>query len=457
VSVAPPSHWLAEIGPIESRAPLEGDRDADVCIVGAGYTGLWTAYELRRAAPELEVVVLESRYAGFGASGRNGGWILGELAGPPSSWARLGGASGAGAMAAAVEDAVAEIEAVVAREGIDCDLRRGGTLALACSEPQIRRLRHKLEGGFSDTAQWLDGTEARARVHAAGVRGGLYSPCCARLQPAKLVRALAEAVERVGGRLFESTAVTAIERGVAVTPRGRVRARAVVRATEGYTAQLPGLRRTLLPLNSAMIVTEPLDEHRWSQIGWAGGETLRDGAHRYVYMQRTADGRIAIGGRGVPYRFASRTDREGPVPAQTVRELRARLLALFPSLSDVRVEAAWHGVLGVARDWMPAVGIDRDRRLAWAGGYVGEGLAAANLAGRTLRDLLLGHDSDLTRLPWVRPFPGRWPPEPLRFLGARGVYALYRDADSRETRNGRTSLLAQAGDLIAGRSEARSR
>jgi glycine/D-amino acid oxidase-like deaminating enzyme len=204
-------------------------------------------------------------------------------------------------------------------------------------------------------------------------------------------------------------------------------------------------------------VSEPLDEICWSQIGWAGGETVRDGAHRYVYMQRTSDGRIAIGGRGVPYRFGSRVDREEQVPVQTVRELRARLIALFPSLSGVRIEAAWHGVLGVSRDWMPAVGIDRERRLAWAGGYVGEGVAAANLAGRTLRDLLLGQDSDLTRLPWVRSFPRRWPREPLRFVGARGVYAVYRSADSKEMRRGRSSLLASAGDLIAGRSDARSR
>lgn len=451
MSSAAPSHWLAEIGPIEPRAPLDGDRDADVCIVGAGFTGLWTAYELRRAAPDLEVVVLESRYAGFGASGRNGGWILGEIAGPRSRWMDRGGESGARAMGGAIEDAVGEIEAVVEREGIECGLRRGGVLTLACSEPQMRRLRRKLDESLGERGQLLDAEQAFARVHAASVRGGLYSPHCASVQPAKLVRGLATAVERAGGLLFESTPVTRIEAGVATTPVGRVRAGIVVRATEGYTAQLRGLRRTLLPMNSSMIVTEPLEEARWSQIGWARAETVRDGAHRFVYLQRTTDDRIAIGGRGVPYRFGSRTDREVPVPAQTVSELRSRLLALFPSLCDVDVEAAWHGVLGVARDWMPAVGVDRRRQLAWAGGYVGEGLAAANLAGRTLRDLLLNRDSELTEMPWVRPFTRRWPPEPLRFLGALGVYALYRRADEREMRSDRPSSLGRAADLIAGR------
>jgi glycine/D-amino acid oxidase-like deaminating enzyme len=451
MSLAAPSHWLAEIGPIEPRAPLDGDRDADVCIVGAGFTGLWTAYELRRAAPDLDVVVLESRYAGFGASGRNGGWVLGEIAGPQSRWMNSGGESGARAMTGAIEDAVDEIEAVVEREGIECGLRRGGVLTLACSEPQMQRLRRRLDGSLGEGMQLLDAEQAFARVHAASVRGGLYSPHCASVQPAKLVRGLATAVERAGGELFEATRVTKIEPGVAVTPGGRVRAGIVVRATEGYTAQLRGLRRTLLPMNSSMIVTEALDETRWSQIGWTGGEAVRDGAHRFVYLQRTIDGRIAIGGRGVPYRFASRTDREGPVPAQTVSELQSRLFALFPTLRDVHAEGAWHGVLGVARDWMPAVGIDRGRQLAWAGGYVGEGLAAANLAGRTLRDLVLNRDSELTDLPWVRPFTRRWPPEPLRFLGATGVYALYRHADEHEMRRGRPSPLAHAADLIAGR------
>ncbi|MEA2147924.1 MAG: hypothetical protein QOG59_3511, partial [Solirubrobacteraceae bacterium] len=413
-----PSFWLTEVGPIEPRAPLAGDRDADVCVVGAGLTGLWTAYELRRAAPELDVVVLEARYAGFGASGRNGGWVVGEIAGPARRWRRRGGEAGARAMAAAIQGAVAEVGEAVAREGIECDFHAGGTLALACSEPQLQRLRREPEericGGDDEL---LDAAEASRRVNAAGLRGALFSPHCARVQPARLVRGLAEAAQRAGATIYEGTPVSSLEGGVAITPHGRVRARTVVRATEGYTAGLPGLRRALLPMNSSMILTEPLPEQHWAQIGWLGAETIRDAAHRYVYLQRTADGRIAIGGRGVPYQFGSRTDREGPVPAETVRELRDRLLALFPVLADTRIDAAWHGVLGVARDWMPAVGFDPQRRLAWAGGYVGDGLAAANLAGRTLRDLLLGNQSELTRLPWVGPLGRRWEPEPLRFIG----------------------------------------
>jgi glycine/D-amino acid oxidase-like deaminating enzyme len=206
-----------------------------------------------------------------------------------------------------------------------------------------------------------------------------------------------------------------------------------------------------LPLNSAMIVTEPLAPELWSQLGWEGAETLLDGSHLYSYSQRTADGRIAIGGRGVPYRFGSRTDREGPVPAQTVAELRARLCSLFAPLREVPLQRAWHGVLGVSRDWCPAVGFDAAGGIGFAGGYTGDGVAASNLAARTLRDLILARDSELTRLPWVGARPRRWEPEPLRFLGARGIYGLYRLADRREAATGRVSRLATAANIIAGR------
>ena len=178
---------------------------------------------------------------------------------------------------------------------------------------------------------------------------------------------------------------------------------------------------------------------------------MLDGSHLYTYSQRTADGRIAIGGRGVPYRFGSRTDREGPVPAQTVRELRERLGALFAPLDEVSVDRAWHGVLGVSRDWCPAVGFDRARGFGFAGGYAGEGVAASNLAARTLRDLVLGRDSELTRLPWVGRGARAWEPEPLRFLGARGIYRLYHFADAREAMTGRPSRVARVANVIAGR------
>jgi glycine/D-amino acid oxidase-like deaminating enzyme len=237
----------------------------------------------------------------------------------------------------------------------------------------------------------------------------------------------------------------------ASTPLGIVSARWVVRATEGYTAELPGLRRALVPMNSSMIMTEPLPASAWEEIGWSGREVLDDGAHAYVYLQRTEEGRIAIGGRGVPYRFASRTDGRGETASRTVESLRAKLAAMFPSTAGVGIDHAWSGVLGVPRDWCMSVAADPLSGLAWAGGYVGEGVAAANLAGRTLRDLILGEATPLTSLPWVGRRPARWEPEPLRWAAIRSVYSLYRLADRIEQRSDRPSRLGSLVDTATGR------
>jgi glycine/D-amino acid oxidase-like deaminating enzyme len=453
-----PSWWLASLAQRPRRPPLTHGGEADVCIVGAGMTGLWAAYELKRAAPELSVVILEAEQVGFGASGRNGGWLVGELAGAERRWVARAGMSAWREQVHAIQASVTEVARTVQRERIDCDLRHGGVLRVARGGAQEMRLReqfaHERELRLDPQALLLDKRETRERIAVRGAGASWWSPHAAAVQPAKLVRGLADAALALGVELYESTRVAAIGPGRARTTSGHtITARHVVRATEGYTAHLRGQRRALLPMNSSMIVTAPLDDQAWAQIGWAGAETLSDEAHVFVYLQRTADGRIAIGGRGVPYRFGSRTDREGPVPARTVHELHARLVEMFPPARGVAIDAAWHGVLGVARDWLPSVGLDRRSGLAWAGGYAGEGVAATNLAARTLRDLLLGRDSALTRLPWVGPPARAWEPEPLRWLGARLVYGLYRRADQRESASdsAATDPLARLAGLISGR------
>jgi glycine/D-amino acid oxidase-like deaminating enzyme len=230
-----------------------------------------------------------------------------------------------------------------------------------------------------------------------------------------------------------------------------VRADWIVRATEGYTARLPGLERSLLPLGSSMIVTDPLPADMWAEIGWDACETLLDGAHVYSYSQRTADGRIAIGGRGVPYRFGSGVDRNAECPPQTADQLRRTLGALFPATARVPIDFRWAGVLGLARDWCASVGADPGSGLAWAGGYVGNGVSTANLTARTLVDLMLGRSSDLVTLPWVGHTSRRFEPEPLRYIGARTLYLAYRAADRREARGAGPSRMADIASAIAGR------
>lgn len=294
--------------------------------------------------------------------------------------------------------------------------------------------------------------EAAERIDIAGMTAAAYTPHCVRLQPASLVRGLAATVERLGVTVYEKSPVTAIRTGRASTPHGTLKAPVILRATEGFTASVKGLRRTWLPMNSSMIVTEPLPEEMWEEIGWAGRETLGDTAHGHLYAQRTRDDRIAIGGRGVPYRFGSRTDTDGHVDSRTIAQLIDTLYAVLPQTTGARVDHAWCGVLAVPRDWSATVGLDRDTGLGWAGGYVGHGVTSTNLAARTLTDLVLGRDSRLTRLPWTGHRPGTWEPEPLRWLGVRGLYVAYRLADRHEAGGRtRTSPIATIADLIARR------
>jgi glycine/D-amino acid oxidase-like deaminating enzyme len=272
------------------------------------------------------------------------------------------------------------------------------------------------------------------------------------VQPADLVAGLAETVTRGGVLLYESTPVTSISAGRARTQAGDVRAPYIVRCTEGFTADMPGQHRTLLPMNSSMIITGPLGDEAWRSIGWDRFETLGDEAHAYIYAQRTADGRIALGGRGVPYRFGSGIDHDGAIAPSTIAQLGRILRRMFPAAAGAGLEHAWCGVLGVPRDWCATVTLDPQTGLGWAGGYSGHGVAAANLAGRTLADLVRGVPSPLTTLPWVDHRSPQWEPEPARWTGVRGLYALYRTADRLESarRSPRTSALARAGDLISG-------
>ena len=412
--------------------------------------------------------MLEQEFCGYGASGRNGGWLSSLLPGPARRYGPR-----VGELRRAMQQSIDEVERVTTAEGIDAQLLRAGTVTVARTPAQLARLEKHVAadqtevGGDADTVL-LNAGDVTKRINIAGALGGSWTRHCARIHPARLVRGLAQAAERVGVRIHESSPVTRISAGRVEVGDLTVRARIVIRATEGYSAALPGLRRTWLPMNSSMIVTEPLPDRVWDEIGWEGFETLGDHAHAYLYAQRTAAGRIALGGRGVPYRFASRTDSAGETAPSTVADLTALLRTLFPVAAGVPIAHAWSGVLGVPRDWCATVGLDRRTGLGWAGGYVGDGVTTSNLAGRTLTDLILGRETTLTALPWVGREPRRWEPEPARWLGVHGLYRAYRLADAREARAsavggavggvaeggstvGQTSRIARIADVISGR------
>jgi glycine/D-amino acid oxidase-like deaminating enzyme len=235
-----------------------------------------------------------------------------------------------------------------------------------------------------------------------------------------------------------------------VTDHGSVSADVVVRATEGYTARIDRHRRLLAPVYSLMVATEPLTDDQWAQIGLDGRPTFTEHRHLVVYGQRTADGRLAFGGRGAPYHFGSSVRPEHDRDHGVWSALRATLRDLLPVLEDVEFTHAWGGPLGIPRDWCASVGLDRSTGLAWAGGYVGDGVSTTNLAGRTLRDLVLGRSTDLTRLPWVQHRTRRWEPEPLRWLGINAGLQAMSFADREEELTGRSSRIARAMAPLVG-------
>lgn len=449
------SHWWQQIGAPEQRPALPGDLSVDVAIVGAGYTGLWTAYYLKRARPELRIAVIEARHAGYGASGRNGGWLTNAITGGREQYIESHGFEAAERFQRAMNETVDEVIRVADREGIDADIKKGGEFNVAytpAQEARIRAFAASEQRSKHTDLQLLEADEAKAKINVAGTRAAVWHPHSARIQPAKLAAGLADAVERSGVEIYEGTRVVEISPHRLHTDHGIVSAEYIVRATEGFTAGLKGLRRLWLPMNSSLIATEPLPQHVWDELHWSEGEVLGDFAHVYMYAQRTADDRIAIGGRGVPYRYGSRTDTDGQTPAVTVETLSEIMHRFFPATRGAAIDHVWSGVLGVPRDWAATVGLDRETGIAWGGGYVGTGVTSTNLAGRTIADLILGEDSELVSLPWVNHRVRKWEPEPLRWIATKGLYTAYGIADRAELKGRETtSPIARIADVITGR------
>jgi len=443
------SFWHATVpGSLEPREPLPGDREVDVAIIGGGLTGLWTAWYLLQRDPALRIAVLEKETAGFGASGRNGGWCSALFPRSTSSLEKVHGRDAAIAMRRAMVATVDEVGRAAAAAGVDCDWAKAGTISYARSAVQ----RAAASAEVNDAAGYgVDPLElwGADRVRAAGALGASFDPTCARVHPAKLVRGLASAVEKRGVTIYEQTEVLDYARGIVRTTRGTIRCSTVVVALEGYTATLAQSRRAVLPLYSLMISTEPLPDSLWDELGIAHGNTFADFRHLLVYGQRTADNRFAFGGRGARYHLGSAIRPQYDRVESVFTHLRAALAELFPAIGTVEVSHRWGGPLGVTRDWHATASFDPATRIAQAGGYVGDGLSTTNLAGRTLADLITGTDSELVGLPWVNYPSPQWEREPLRFLGANAGLAAMTVADIEEGVTHRPSLIARAmGSLV---------
>jgi glycine/D-amino acid oxidase-like deaminating enzyme len=413
----------------------------DAAIVGAGFTGLWTAYYLKRLQPDMRVVVLEREIAGFGPSGRNGGWVSSGVA---SSARAYGGVR----LERAIRETfhtVDEIGNAAEREGIDCGYLKAGMLMAATSEPQRRRLAARVEsqrrdGIREDDLRLISPEEAGSLARVEGCRAASFTPHGARIDPGRLVRGLARACERLGVTIHERSEALDIGPGAVRCAPGTVRAEIVLRATESYTTQIKGSARDYLPLYSLMIATEPLPADVWERIGWRDGLLVGDSRHLFFYAQRTSDGRIAIGGRGAPYRLGSPIDEQNERNAAVRARLEGAIRAHFPAAAEAKITHHWGGPLAVPRDWSMAVRFDRASGFGFAGGYVGHGVVPSNISGRTLADLVLGRETDLVSLPWVGHRSRRWEPEPLRYLASSAIVRTLASADRFEDRRDRRAL-----------------
>ena len=456
------SLWWDELGEPTPRASLNGDLDVDIAIVGGGFTGLWTARSLKEIDRDLRIAIIEKEVCGFGASGRNGGWASALFAASDAKIARESGAAQAHAMRQAMNESIGAIERATREDGIECHFARGGTIVMARNDAQVSRshdeiLEARSLGFGEDTVHWLDAKDAATVLRARNVMGGTYTPHCASLQPAKLVRGLSDSLERKGVVIYEETTARSLHPGTAhsrpyvVTENGTVRADVVVRATEGWTSQFQESRKAVIPVYSLMIATEPLSQEQWFEIGLQNRETFADHRHMVIYGQRTHDGRIAFGGRGAPYHFGSTIKSSYNQNQKVFANLRTTLLDLFPQLSNVAITHQWGGPLGIPRDWYSSVTFDKTTGMAAAGGYVGDGVTTSNLAGRTLADLILGNDSALTRLPWVNHQSPAWEPEPFRWIGVNAGIKAAGFSDASEQRRGKPSWVGnKLASLLGG-------
>lgn len=429
-------------------SPLDGSIHCDAVIVGAGLTGLWTAFYLLEREPDLDLVVIDRAGVGTGASGRNGGWCSTLLPMSLDRMARQHGRAAARRMQIGMHDTLDEIERVITTHGIDAGFQRGGSLTAARSAPQERRIAHEIsryrDFGFGeDDYRLLDRHEASERCSMTRIRSALHTPHCAAVHPARLTHGVARLARDRGARLLAPVRARRIEPGRVTTDRGVITADLIIRATEGYTSDLEGEHRSMIPLYSMMVATEPLDAAIWDTIGLRNRETFDDGRHMIIYGQRTADDRFAFGGRGAPYHFGSRIEDRFDTDDRVRGAITDTLIDLFPALADVRFTHHWGGPLAAPRDWACSVDFDRSTGLARAGGYVGDGVATTNLAGRTLAAMIgttpREGDDDLLRLPWVGHRSRRWEPEPVRWLGINAGRRAADLADRIEERTGRES------------------
>ncbi len=430
----PRSYWYESVPSPAPEPALRGDLSVDVAIVGGGFTGLMTAYELLRAEPTLRVAVLEAQTIGYGASGRNGsfGMTVVGLGFGVNAWLR--GRQFVKDAHAYMERAVDRMSEVILGEGLDCDYTRPGFLRAATTPAYVRRLQEEIRLVQSlgiAGIDWLEPDAVRARVNSPRYLGAMWEPRLVLVHPLKLVREEKRLAQRLGAQVFEHTPVLEVQRMGAGfwlrTPDGKAIARKIVFATNAYSHLFPQLRRRQTPAFTYMIATEPLQPEQLASIGWQGGEGLEDARNLIHYYRLTPDQRVVIGGGPVGLTYAGRLD--GDTDEAAWRHLERHLTWLFPSLQGARITHRWGGPFSVTLDLTPALGYVGGRDAVYSLGCIGHGVSMSHLNAQLLCDLLLERQSELLACPFVNRRVIPWPPEPIRMAAAAGIRAYLQAED----------------------------
>ncbi len=416
----------------------------DVAIIGAGFSGLWSAYHLKQIQPALKIAIFEAEYVGYGASGRNGGWASAEY---PTSSQRVikeNGIESYRDLRAAITSAIDEIGQIAQANNWKIDYAKGGSIVFARNSAQLNRISPDID----DEHKLLNREQTQELINIPSASGSVFTPHCAALNPFKLVRSLADYLESNGVKIFEQSKVEEIKDKKLVVNGFEVGCEISIRATEAFTPR-KWMGNKQIPIYSLMVATEPLTDSVMKELRNPQRATLQEGCHLITYAQFTSDNRVALGGRGVRYKLFSRLSERSEIDNRMHKALERRVKSWFPQLKETQFEYRWGGAVALTRRWQSFLNYDRTTGQAQIGGYVGDGVTLSYLVAKTLAMTI--SDQNIPNLPFVNQRIGNWEIEPIRYLAVNAGFKATVAADYEEKITGRPSLVASLVDPLINR------
>jgi len=429
---------------INYRKSISNNDSFDVVIIGAGFSGLWSAFHLKQFQPHLNIAVFEKEYVGFGASGRNGGWASAEY---PTSGNRLikeNGLESYKNLRTAITKSIDEIGEIAKSNNWQIDYAKGGALVFARGNAQLSRISKEID----EEHQLLNKSQTTELLNIPSALGSVFTPHCAALNPFKLVRALADHLEKLGVMIYEQSSVSEIRDKQVEVNGFNVNCTFSIRATEAFTPR-KWMGNRQIPIYSLMVATEPLSNEVIKEIRNTQRATFQEACHLITYAQITSDNRLALGGRGVRYKLFSRLSERSEIDNRMHSALERRARSWFPQITNAKFEYRWGGAVALTRKWQAYLNFDQTTGRAEIGGYVGDGVTLSYLVAKTLAEKM--SNIKTANLPFIDQGIGRWEPEPIRYLAVNAGFKATVLADYEEKITKRPSLLAAIIDPLINR------